>query len=52
MTTTTAQTNALLQLPQEIFYVEASIRPGMTISEYQRNRPRPTRWERLRRAGR
>ena len=50
--TNTAQPNQLLQLPQEIFYVEASIKPGMTITEYQRSRPRPTRWQRLKRAGR
>ena len=32
----------------QVLYIEASIRPGLTIDEYRRSRPRrPTRWERL-----
>ncbi len=32
----------------QAFYVEASLRPGLTIGEYRRSRPRRlTRWERL-----
>jgi hypothetical protein len=31
----------------QVLYVETSIRPGLTISEYRRSRRRPTRWERL-----
>ena len=32
----------------KVFYIESSIRPGLTISEYRRSRPRrPNRWERL-----
>ena len=31
-----------------VLYVETSIRPGLTIGEYRRSRPRrATRWERL-----
>ena len=36
--------------PDEVFYVESTLPPGMTIAEYRRSRPhRPTRWERLKR---
>jgi hypothetical protein len=32
----------------EVLYMETSIRPGLTIDQYRRNRPRrPNRWERL-----
>jgi hypothetical protein len=32
----------------QVLYIESSIRPGLTIGEYRRNRPsRPSRWERL-----
>ena len=32
----------------QVLYIESSIRPGLTIAEYRRSRPRrPTRWERL-----
>jgi len=32
----------------QVLYIESSIRPGLTISEYRRSRPRrPNRWERL-----
>ena len=32
----------------QVLYIETSIRPGLTISEYRRSRPRrPTRWQRL-----
>ena len=32
----------------QVLYIETSIRPGLTIDEYRRSRPRqPTRWERL-----
>jgi hypothetical protein len=32
----------------QVLYIETSIRPGLTIGEYRRTRPRPTRWQRLR----
>jgi hypothetical protein len=36
----------------QVLYIESSIRPGLTIGEYRRSRPRrPTRWERLRQLG-
>jgi hypothetical protein len=36
----------------QVLYVESSIRPGLTIGEYRRSRPRrPSRWERLRQLG-
>lgn len=31
----------------QVLYIETSIRPGLTIGEYRRSRPRQTRWERL-----
>jgi hypothetical protein len=32
----------------QVLYIETSIRPGLTIAEYRRSRPRrPARWERL-----
>jgi hypothetical protein len=32
----------------QVLYIESSIRPGLTIDEYRRNRPRrSSRWERL-----
>jgi hypothetical protein len=32
----------------QVAYVETGIRPGVTIDEYRRSRPRrPSRWERL-----
>ena len=32
----------------QVLYIETSIRPGLTIGEYRRSRPRrPSRWERL-----
>ena len=31
----------------QVLYVETSLRPGLTINEYRRNRRRLTRWERL-----
>jgi len=32
----------------QVLYVETSIRPGLTISDYRRSRPRrANRWERL-----
>lgn len=36
----------------QVLYVESSIRPGLTIGEYRRSRPRrASRWERLKRLG-
>ena len=36
----------------QVLYIESSIRPGLTINEYRRNRPRrPSRWERLKNLG-
>jgi hypothetical protein len=35
-------------LQSQVSYVETSIRPGLTIDQYRRSRPRrPSRWERL-----
>ena len=32
----------------QVLYIESSIRPGLTIGEYRRSRPRrPSRWDRL-----
>jgi hypothetical protein len=32
----------------QVLYIESSIRPGLTIGEYRRSRPRrASRWERL-----
>jgi hypothetical protein len=38
-------------LQSQVLYVEATIRPGLTIDEYRRSRPRPAPswWMRLRR---
>jgi hypothetical protein len=33
--------------PDHLFYVESSVAPGLTLSEYKRRRRRPTRWGRL-----
>jgi hypothetical protein len=33
--------------PDHPFYVESSVPPGATLSEYRRGRRRPTRWGRL-----
>ena len=33
--------------PDPLFYLEASVAPGLTLSEYRRRRRRPTRWGRL-----
>jgi hypothetical protein len=34
----------------QVSYIETSIRPGVTIDQYRRSRPRrPNRWERLKR---
>ena len=31
-----------------VFYIETSIRPGLTVDQYRRSRPRrASRWERL-----
>ena len=35
-------------LESPVSYLESSIRPGLTIDQYRRSRPRrPSRWERL-----
>jgi hypothetical protein len=35
-------------LQSQVSYIATSIRPGVTIAEYRRSRPRrPSRWERL-----
>jgi hypothetical protein len=35
-------------LQSQVSYVEASIRPGLTVDQYRRSRPqRLSRWERL-----
>jgi hypothetical protein len=39
-------------LQSQVSYVESSIRPGLTIDQYRRSRPRrPSRWERLKSLG-
>jgi hypothetical protein len=36
----------------QVLYIESSIRPGLTIGEYRRSRPRrASRWERLKQLG-
>jgi hypothetical protein len=36
----------------QVLYIETSIRPGLTLGEYRRSRPRrPNRWERLKQLG-
>jgi hypothetical protein len=36
----------------QVSYIETSIRPGLTIDQYRRSRPRkPSRWERLKQLG-
>jgi hypothetical protein len=42
-------THATIQLDIPLVYMETSIPENMTISEYVRSRPRPTRWQRLKR---
>jgi hypothetical protein len=40
--------NSQLLETSQVLYVETSIRPGVTLDEYRRSRPRkPSRWERL-----
>jgi hypothetical protein len=37
-------------LLSQVSYLETTIRPGLTIDQYRRSRPRrPGRWERLKR---
>ena len=44
------ETSLIADQPDHVFYVESSLRPGLTIDEYRRSRPRsPSRRERLRR---
>jgi hypothetical protein len=39
-------------LQSNVSYIESSIRPGLTIDQYRRSRPRkPSRWERLKHLG-
>jgi hypothetical protein len=42
-------TNATTQFEQSapLVYMETTIPAGMTIGDYRRSRPRPTRWQRL-----
>jgi hypothetical protein len=36
----------------QVLYIETSIRPGLTLAEYRRSRPRRrSRWERLKLLG-
>jgi hypothetical protein len=37
----------VLEHPDHLFYLESSVAPGLTLSEYRRKRRRPTRWGRL-----
>jgi hypothetical protein len=44
----TSRRNSLaLEQPDHLFYLESSVAPGLTLSEYRRRRRRPTRWGRL-----
>jgi hypothetical protein len=40
--------NLVRDQPDDLFYLEFSVPPGLTLAEYRRRRRRPTRWERLR----
>jgi hypothetical protein len=43
-----ASYSPLLQPSADVFYVESTLPPGMTIGAYRRSRPRrPSRWARL-----
>jgi hypothetical protein len=40
--------NPLLHQPDDLFYVESDLAPGLTLDQARRNRPgRPSRWQRL-----
>jgi hypothetical protein len=42
------ETPNIQALQSPVAYIETSIRPGVTIDQYRRSRPRrPSRWERL-----
>jgi hypothetical protein len=42
------ETPNIQDLHSQVSYIETSIRPGVTIDQYRRNRSRrPSRWERL-----
>ena len=42
------ETPNIQALQSQVSYIETSIRPGLTIDQYRRNRQRrPSRWERL-----
>jgi hypothetical protein len=46
----TSTSPSLLAPAPEVFYLESSIPPGLTMDEYRRGRPRrATRWGRLKR---
>jgi hypothetical protein len=48
----TGPSNLLQDLTARQFYVESSVPPGLTLSEYRRGRGRrASRWERLKRLG-
>jgi hypothetical protein len=48
----TGPSNLLQDLTARQFYVESSVPPGLTLSEYRRGRARrSSRWERLKRLG-
>jgi hypothetical protein len=48
----TGSSKLLRDLPEQQFYVESSLPPGLTLSAYRRSRPRrSSRWERLKRLG-
>ena len=49
---TALHTTRIPEIPNDVFYVECSLEPGMTIDAFRRSRPRrPNRWERLRQFG-
>ena len=45
--TSTTQLNLFPHQRDDVFYVESSLPAGVTLNEYRRNRPRRTRWARL-----
>jgi hypothetical protein len=47
------ETPDIQALESQVSYIQTSIRPGLTIDQYRRSRPRrPSRWERLKQLAR
>ena len=45
--TTAENIHHRLEPTDDVFYIESSLPAGVTIGEFRRSRPRPTRWERM-----